>query len=94
VPPYKFFDEGMAAMKAGEYASARQLFRKEVSRAAYVPEFHFWLALANWGLGDLPGARGEIAKALENSATVRDRELYGAKLAWLNEMREQQRARR
>lgn len=90
VPPYKFFDEGLAAMKQGEFAAARQLFRKEVQRAAYVPEFHFWLALANYGLGDVSGARGEIAKALENSATVKDREMYGAKLAWLNEMREQQ----
>lgn len=93
VPPYKFFDEGVAAMKAGQYAAARQLFRKEVARDAYVPEFHFWLGLANFGLGDVPGARGEIAKALENSATSKDREMYGAKLAWLNEMREQQRRR-
>jgi len=91
VPPYKFFDEGVAAMKAGEFAEARQLFRKEVARAAYVPEFHFWLGLANYGLGDVAAARGEIAKALENSATTRDRQMYGAKLAWLNEMRDQQR---
>ncbi|MDR7267664.1 tetratricopeptide (TPR) repeat protein [Pelomonas saccharophila] len=90
IPPYKFFDEGLAAMRSGEYATARQLFRKEVQRAAYVPEFHFWLGLANYGMGDVSGARGEIAKALENSATVKDREMYGAKLAWLNEMREQQ----
>jgi tetratricopeptide (TPR) repeat protein len=93
VPPYKFFDEGVAAMRAGDYAVARQLFRKEVQRAAYVPEFHFWLGLASYGLGDVSGARGQIAKALEHSATVKDRELYGAKLAWLNEMREQQRQR-
>lgn len=93
VPPYKFFDEGVAAMKAGEYAAARQLFRKEVQRAAYVPEFHFWLGLASYGLGDVAGARGEVAKALENSATVKDREMYGAKLAWLNDMRDQQRQR-
>ncbi|MFT7773166.1 tetratricopeptide repeat protein [Roseateles sp.] len=93
VPPYKFFDEGVAAMRAGEFAAARQLFRKEVARAAYVPEFHFWLGLANYGLGDVAGARGELAKAMENSATVKDRELYGAKLAWLNELREQQRQR-
>lgn len=93
VAPYKYFDEGVAAMRAGDYAQARQLFRKEVARAAYVPEFHFWLGLANYGLGDVSAARGEIAKALENSATVKDRELYGAKLAWLNEMREQQRQR-
>lgn len=94
VPPYKFFDEGLAAMRAGEFTAARQLFRKEVARAAYVPEFHFWLALANYGLGDMAGARGEISKALENSATRHDREMYGAKLAWLNEMREQQRNQR
>lgn len=93
VPPYKFFDEGVAAMRAGEYAAARQLFRKEVQRAAYVPEFHFWLGLASYGMGDVSGARGEIAKALEHSATVKDREMYGAKLAWLNELREQQRQR-
>lgn len=93
VPPYKFFDEGVAAMKAGDFAGARQLFRKEVARAAYVPEFHFWLALANYGLGDVKAAQGEIAKALENSATARDREMYGAKLAWLTEAREQQRRR-
>ncbi|HEY1128544.1 MAG TPA: transglutaminase domain-containing protein, partial [Roseateles sp.] len=93
VAPYKFFDEGVAAMRAGEFAAARQLFRKEVARAAYVPEFHFWLGLANYGMGDLAGARGEIAKAMENSATVKDRQLYGAKLAWLNDMREQQRQR-
>lgn len=90
VPPYKFFDEGVAAMRQGDFAAARQLFRKEVARAAYVPEFHFWLGLANYGLGDVSGARGEIAKALENSATVKDRQLYGAKLAWLNEVRDQQ----
>lgn len=90
VPPYKFFDEGVARMKAGEFAAARQFFRKEVARAAYVAEFHFWLALADYGLGDMASARGEIAKALENSATAHDRQLYGAKLAWMNEMREQQ----
>ncbi|RTL39509.1 MAG: hypothetical protein EKK53_17070 [Burkholderiales bacterium] len=89
VPPYKYFDEGVEAMRVGDFASARQLFRKEIARAAYVPEFHFWLGLANYGLGDVSGAKGEIGKALENSATVKDRELYGAKLAWLNEKREQ-----
>lgn len=85
VPPYKYFDEGVAAMKAGEFAAARQLFRKEIARAAYVPEFHFWLALADYRLGNLPGARGELNKAMENSATIKDREVYRAKLAWLNE---------
>jgi len=84
VPPYKFFDQGVTAMRAGDFASARQLFRKELSRAAYVPEFHFWLALANYGLGDVVAAKGEIAEALENSTTGRDKQIYAAKLAWLN----------
>lgn len=88
IPPYRFFDEGVAAMRAGDYAAANQLFRKEIARAAYVPEFHFWLALANYGMGDLSSAKGEIAKALENSATVKDKQLYGAKLAWLNQQRQ------
>ncbi|MFG6469069.1 tetratricopeptide repeat protein [Roseateles sp. BYS87W] len=90
VPPYKYFDEGLAAMRAGQYAAARQLFRQELDRAAYVPEFHFWLALANFGLGDVSAARSAIAKALENSATTKDREVYSAKLAWLNDLRDQQ----
>lgn len=88
VPPYQLFDQGVAAMKVGEYDLARRLFRQEIARAAYVPEFHFWLALASYGLGDLSGARGEIVKALENATTVKDRAIYGAKLAWLNEQRE------
>lgn len=87
IPPYQYFDRGMAAIKAGDYASARDLFRKEVARDAYVSEFHFWLAVASYGMGDLTAARGEIAKALENSTTSQDRELYGAKQAWLNRQR-------
>jgi tetratricopeptide (TPR) repeat protein len=87
IPPYHYFDQGVAAMQAGDYEVARKLFRKEIARAAYVPEFHFWLGVAHYQLGDLMAARNELAKARENSSTVRDRELYGAKLAWLNEQR-------
>jgi len=89
VPPYQYFDQGMAAIRAGDYASARNFFRKEVARDAYVSEFHFWLAVASYGTGDLAFARGEIAKALENSTTSKDRELYSAKQAWLNRQRSQ-----
>ncbi len=87
IPPYHYFDLGVAAMRAGDYEGARKLFRKEIARAAYVPEFHFWLGVAHYQLGDLFAARNELAKAKDNSSTVRDRELYGAKLAWLNEQR-------
>lgn len=91
IPPYQLFDEGVAAMRDGAYEKARQLFRKELARDAYVPEFHFWLGLANYGLGDLTGAGAEMSRAMENSATLHDRQLYGAKLAWLNELRDQRR---
>ncbi|HEV6964938.1 hypothetical protein [Roseateles sp.] len=87
IPPYRYFDQGMAAMRVGDFLSARDLFRKEIARDAYVSEFHFWLAIASYGMGDLAAARAEIAKAVEHSATVGDRELYGAKQAWLNQQR-------
>lgn len=82
-PPFHFFNLGQAAMKRGDYQTARALFAKEVARADYYHEFHFWLALANFGLGDLERARKHLALARENSTTRSDRDLYAAKLAWL-----------
>lgn len=83
VPPYKYFDEGVAAMRVGDYKTAKNRFERELARAAYVAEFHFWLGLANWGLGNPTATREHINQALENSATQKDRKLYAAKLAWL-----------
>ncbi len=82
-PPFYFFDRGIVAMQRGEYESARADFQREVDRAAYYHEFHFWLALANYGLGDYSGARKQIALALENSTTTKDHNIYSAKLSWL-----------
>ncbi len=87
VPPYQFFDEGVEAMKLGKFEAARDLFRKEIGRSAYVPEFHFWLGLAQWGMGDPNGTRSSIAKALDNATTSTDRRIYAAKLAWLDDQR-------
>ncbi|WP_422014374.1 tetratricopeptide repeat protein [Roseateles sp.] len=89
IPPYQFFDQGLAALRAGDFAAARELFRKEIARDAYVSEFHFWLGVASYRMGDVSAAKGEITRALQNSATVKDKALYGAKLAWLNEQRRQ-----
>ena len=83
-PPFHYFDLGLQAMKDGDYRAARDLFNKEVARAAYYHEFHFWLALADYGLGDLREARKEMALAEENSTTVHDHDIYAAKLDWLN----------
>ncbi len=82
-PPFYFFDRGVAAMKEGDYVSARADFQREVDRAAYYHEFHFWLALANYALGDYSGARAQVALALENSTTTKDHNVYAAKLSWL-----------
>ena len=83
-PPFHFFDLGVAAMKAHDYQLARNMFRKEISREAFYHEFHFWLALADYGLGDFDDAREQIQLALENSPTSKTHALYAAKLDWLN----------
>jgi tetratricopeptide (TPR) repeat protein len=79
-PPFAYFKRGLAAMEQGNYRLARDMFAKEVDRAAYYHEFHFWLALAEIGLGDMAGARKHIAIAIENSTTRKDHDLYAAKL--------------
>ena len=77
----------MAALQAGNFQSARELFAKEVKRAAYHHEFHFWLAIANIGLGDKSEARRHLILAKENSTTANDKALYSAKLERINALR-------
>lgn len=79
-PPYYFFDQGKQAMQAGDYKRARGLFTREISRAAYHHEFHFWLALAELHLGKPWRAERHMATALENSTTPTVQSLYAAKL--------------
>ena len=83
VGPFHYFNLGLAAMEQENFKLARELFAKEVARADYNAEFHFWLALANFKLGDIESARKHLALALENGVTRNDRALYAAKLAWL-----------
>ncbi|GAA5184409.1 hypothetical protein GCM10025771_38420 [Niveibacterium umoris] len=85
-PPFHYFDRGMAAMQAGDYAGARDLFAHEVKRAPDYHEFHFWLGLALYHLGDLPMAQQQITLAEENSTTGNDRTRYAAKLAHLRSL--------
>ncbi len=82
-PPFHYFNLGMVAMKRGDFRAARDLFAKEVARADYYHEFHFWLSLANFGLGDLEQAQEHLARAKESSVTRGDQDLYAAKLEWL-----------
>jgi tetratricopeptide (TPR) repeat protein len=83
-PPFAWFLRGMAALRAGDFAAAKDAFEKEVARAPDYHEFHFWLAIALLGLGQGEEARAHVALALENSTTRRDHDLYAAKLAKLS----------
>ena len=83
-PPFYFFDMGLRAMRQADYASAKKLFSREVERAAYYHESHFWLAVAEYRLGDVRQARKQMATAMELSTTNADHALYAAKLARLN----------
>jgi tetratricopeptide (TPR) repeat protein len=86
-PPYHFFERGQAAMRAGDHRAARDWFAKETARAPYNPEFHFWLAVADFRLGELDEARKHLALAMQSSTTRSDRQLYAAKLAQLKRLR-------
>ena len=86
-PPFHFFKLGQAAMRAGDYKAARDLFAKEVDRDAYYHEFHFWLAAAYLRLGEVKRARTHLAAAMENSATRNEHDLYAAKLDRINAQR-------
>jgi Tfp pilus assembly protein PilF len=83
-PPFHFFNQGMDAMKAGDFLAARAMFRREVERDPNYHEFHYWLAAAHLRLGEVELARKHLALALEHSATRGDHDLYAGKLARLN----------
>ena len=85
--PFHFFQRGLAAMEAGDYATARALFQKELDRDPDYHEFHFWLGLAELRLGNVDKASGEVRLALQNSTSRRDHELYAAKLQRLAALR-------
>jgi Tfp pilus assembly protein PilF len=86
VPPFEYFHRGVAAYRAGQYDRARDLFRREVKRAPYNDEFHFWLAASYLRLGKLDDAREELALAVDNSTQTDTRKRYSAKLAHLRQL--------
>jgi tetratricopeptide (TPR) repeat protein len=79
-PAFQYFDLGMAAMNKGDYREARDYFKREVKRAPYYHEFHYWLAMAEFRLGETGAANEQLALAAQTSTTRRDRERYSAKL--------------
>ena len=85
-PPFHFFNLGIAAMERHDYAGAKALFEREVKRSPYYHEFHFWLALASWQLGDAGGAREQLRLAIDTSTTRDSSNAYSAKLEHLREL--------
>jgi len=87
-PPYHFFDLGMAAARRDDWRSAREMFAREVARADANHEFHFWLGVADWRLGEESAALRHLTLAIDNSVTRDQHDLYAAKLAWLQARRQ------
>jgi len=85
-PAFSHFNRGLAAMRDGDAKTAKEAFALEVARAPDYHEFHFWLALAQYSLGEIGPAREHMAIAMKNSTTQRDHELYAAKLDRLNHL--------
>ncbi len=84
-PPFVHFDRGVAAARAGDYATARDELLREMKRDADYHEFHFWLAVSLYGLGDVQTARKHLTTAMNNSFTRQEQALYGAKLRSLGQ---------
>jgi Tfp pilus assembly protein PilF len=86
-PPYHWFVQGQLALRRGDARTARDFFAREVARADYSSEFHYWLALAQYQLGEIDAAQRSLQKAESLSTSRDERDLYAAKLAWLNQRR-------
>ena len=79
-PPFMHFDLGRAAAQAGDFRTAREEILRELRRDPDYHEFHFWLAVALYGLGDVERAREHLTTAVQNSTTRREQALYASKL--------------
>ena len=84
VPPFYWFAQGQIALHHGEFAKARELFMKEIGRDPDYHEFHYALAVADFGLNRLDEARSEMALAMGDAVKRSDHDLYAAKLDKLN----------
>ncbi len=82
-PPFLHFDLGRAAAQAGDFRTARELILREMRRDPDYHEFHFWLAVALYGLGELSQAREHLTMAMNNSTTRQTQAIYAAKLQGL-----------
>ena len=86
-PAFADFDRGIEAAGRGDWALARELFERELARTGYDAELYHWLARAHVQLGNLAGARENLAVAAEIATTRQERARYAAKLAGLQAAR-------
>jgi tetratricopeptide (TPR) repeat protein len=86
IAPFQYFNQGMLAYQRGEYNKAKNLFEREVKRAPYYDEFHFWLAASLFQLGEVREAREQLSLAADTSTRKDTRNLYNAKLAHLRQL--------
>jgi Tfp pilus assembly protein PilF len=87
VPPFYWFVQGQTALHQGDFLKARELFLKELARDPDYHEFHYALAVADFGLNRFDEARGELALAMEDAVKRTDHDLYAAKLDRLKSFR-------
>ncbi|MDE2497975.1 MAG: tetratricopeptide repeat protein [Xanthomonadaceae bacterium] len=85
-PPFYFYDRGVKAMQAGQFAEAARLFEKSLSQRPYDAPSHFELAVAASHLGDMRRAREQLELAEQNSTTPESRAIYAAKLRHLKSL--------
>ncbi|AIY41811.1 TPR domain protein [Collimonas arenae] len=78
--PFQAFNQGMVAMRAGDYKTAKLQFAKEIQRDPYYHEFQYWMGIACLRLGEIDQAAKHLSIAMENSTTRNDHDLYAAKL--------------
>lgn len=88
-PPFYFYNRGELAMKQGDLRAARDWFKRELDRSPDYHEFHYALAVADFGLGLVDEARKELAIAMQDATQRSDRELYAVKLDKLKAYRQQ-----
>jgi Tfp pilus assembly protein PilF len=86
IAPFQYFNQGVTAYQQGKYSAAKDLFEREVKRAPYYDEFHFWLAASLLKLGDVQEAREQLSLAADTSTRKDTRNLYNAKLAHLRQL--------
>ena len=85
-PPFHFFEKGLHALNAGKAEEAKGWFARELRRAPYSHELHFWLAMTHLRLGDARSARTELAAAIDNSTGSDETRRYSAKLNYLRSL--------